>query len=213
LYYLSRYAFEDILDLVLLSFEAIAFFSGLDRIDKPGNNDDKVRRKSMKVLFIGGTGVISSACSQLAVDRGIELFILNRGQTDRPIPEGAHQILGDIRQPETIREILKNNHFDVVVDWVAFTPEHVETDIQLFSGCTGQYIFIGTAAAYAPPSLPITESTDPCKSTLGLCASENIVRTTFISSIHRESISNHCCETFPHLRSNNAAGPISLYGR
>jgi nucleoside-diphosphate-sugar epimerase len=113
----------------------------------------------MKVLFIGGTGVISSACSPLAVDRGIELFILNRGQTDRPIPEGAHQILGDIRQPETIRRILKNDYFDVVVDWVAFTPEHVETDIQLFTGRTGQFIFIGTAAAYAPPSLPITEST------------------------------------------------------
>jgi nucleoside-diphosphate-sugar epimerase len=113
----------------------------------------------MKVLFIGGTGVISSACSPLAVERGMDLYVLNRGQTDRPAPEGAHLLRGDIRQPENVRAVLKNLHFDVVVDWVAFTPEHVDTDIRLFKGRTSQYIFISTAASYQPTSLPITEST------------------------------------------------------
>jgi nucleoside-diphosphate-sugar epimerase len=113
----------------------------------------------MKVLFIGGTGVISSACSPLAIERGMELYLLTRGQTNRPIPKGAHLLQADIRDPETVRDVLRGHRFDVVVDWVAYIPDHVQMDIELFKGRTGQYIFISTAAAYAPPSLPITEST------------------------------------------------------
>ncbi len=116
----------------------------------------------MKVLFIGGTGIISSACSALAVARGIDLYILNRGKSDiRPIPSEAHLLYGDIRQPEAVDVLLGNMTFDAVVDWVAFTPEHIETDLNLFRGRVGQYIFISSASAYqTPPShLPITEST------------------------------------------------------
>ncbi len=115
----------------------------------------------MKVLFIGGTGVISSACSQLAVERGMELYLLNRGQTSRPIPEGARVLRGDIRDSESARNALGDSEFDVVVNWIAFTPEHVEADIELFQGRTGQYIFISSASVYqTPPArLPVIEST------------------------------------------------------
>ena len=115
----------------------------------------------VRVLFIGGTGIISSACSQLAVERGMELYLLNRGQTSRPIPEGAHVLRGDIRDSESVLAALGDATFDVVVDWIAFTPEHVEADIDLFRGRTGQYIFISSASAYqTPPAhLPVTEST------------------------------------------------------
>lgn len=116
----------------------------------------------MKVLFIGGTGTISSACSQLAVERGIDLYLLNRGLTsERPIPAGATLLTGDIRDPASVQAAIGEMTFDVVVDWVAYTPAHVETDIALFRGCTKQYVFISTASAYHKPvqSLPITEST------------------------------------------------------
>lgn len=115
----------------------------------------------MKVLFIGGTGKISSACSPLAVKKGIDLYLLNRGQTDRSIPEGAHVLHGDIRDPESARAALEGHTFDAVVDWIAFTPDQIETDLALFRGRTGQYIFISSASAYQTPlaSLPITEST------------------------------------------------------
>ena len=115
----------------------------------------------MKVLFIGGTGVISTACSSLAVSRGIDLYLLNRGQTDRPVPEGARVLRGDIRDRASVERALGDITFDAVVDWVAFTTEHVETDIELLRGRTGQYVFISTASAYQKPlsSLPITEST------------------------------------------------------
>lgn len=115
----------------------------------------------MKVLFIGGTGIISSACSQLAVERGIDLYILNRGQTLRPIPKKAHVLHGDIRNTSSVKQILNEHYFDVVVNWVAYTPDHIENDLHLFRQSTSQYIFISSASAYQTPpaSLPVTEST------------------------------------------------------
>ena len=115
----------------------------------------------MKVLFIGGTGIISSACAALAVERGMELYLLTRGQSDRPMPEGAQALRADINDSTGVRKALGDLHFDAVVDWVAFTPDQVQRDIDLFRGRTGQYIFISSASAYQTPprSVPITEST------------------------------------------------------
>jgi nucleoside-diphosphate-sugar epimerase len=115
----------------------------------------------MNVLFIGGTGVISSACSRLAVERGIHLTLLNRGKSDRPAPDGAEVVHGDIEDPDSVRSALASRLFDAVVDWVCYTPEQAEADIRLFAGRTGQFVFIGTASSYQTPpaSLPITEST------------------------------------------------------
>jgi nucleoside-diphosphate-sugar epimerase len=115
----------------------------------------------MKVLFIGGTGVISSACSELALQRGIDLYLLNRGNSFRRPPERAKILQADIRQPETVARALGSLTFDAVVEWIGFTPDQIKTDIELFRGRTGQYIFISSASAYQkPPSfLPITEST------------------------------------------------------
>jgi len=115
----------------------------------------------MRVLFIGGTGRISSACSQLAVDRGIELYLLNRGQSTRPVPANLHTINGDIRTLSSARQAIGDLTFDAVVNWIAFTPEHIKTDLELFSGRTKQYVFISSASAYQKPAsaLPITEST------------------------------------------------------
>jgi len=115
----------------------------------------------MRVLFIGGTGVISSSCAELALARGIQLTLLNRGRSDtHPVPEGAEIVHADIRDRGAAEAALAGRTFDAVVDWVAFTPDHVETDIELFRGRTGQYVFISSASAYQTPcSLPITEST------------------------------------------------------
>jgi nucleoside-diphosphate-sugar epimerase len=116
----------------------------------------------LRVLFIGGSGVISSACARVAVTSGIDLYVLNRGRsTLRPLPPGVRELRADVRNPASVRDVLKDLDFDSVVDWVAFTPEHVSTDIDLFRGRTGQYVFISTASAYqTPPSrLPVTEST------------------------------------------------------
>jgi nucleoside-diphosphate-sugar epimerase len=117
---------------------------------------------ALNVLFIGGTGIISSACAHVAVERGVELSLLNRGQTSkRPVAAGARVLSGDVRDEDSVRRVLEAEDFDVVVDFVAFTAEHVATDIKLFRDRVGQYVFISSASAYQKPVtlLPIREST------------------------------------------------------
>jgi len=120
-----------------------------------------LKDNSMKVLFIGGTGIISSACSRLAIERGIDLYLLTRGQSARPTPPGAHLLQGDIREPQSVQAALGGLDFDAVVDWVAFTPGHIQTDLDLFQNRSAQFVFISSASAYqTPPStLPVREST------------------------------------------------------
>ncbi len=114
----------------------------------------------MKVLFIGGTGNISASCSRLALQRGIDLYILNRGK--RPLElDGAQSIVCDISDEAEAEERLKGMAFDVVANFIAFTPADVERDIRLFKGKTRQYIFISSASVYQKPLLHpfVTEST------------------------------------------------------
>jgi nucleoside-diphosphate-sugar epimerase len=116
----------------------------------------------MKVLFIGGTGIISSACAALAVHRNIELFLLCRGTaTSRPPPREAEILHADIDDAANVRHRLKDLRFDVVVNWIVFEPHQIERDLALFRDRTRQYVFISSASAYqTPPArLPITEST------------------------------------------------------
>lgn len=114
----------------------------------------------MKVLFVGGTGFISTAVSRLALAQGIELFHLNRGQRPSDL-QGVRHLKADAHQPAGVQEVLGDLRFDAVVDWIAFTPADVERDLALFRGRTDQFVFISSASVYQkPPAWPvITEST------------------------------------------------------
>jgi nucleoside-diphosphate-sugar epimerase len=117
----------------------------------------------MKALFLGGTGLISSACVEQALARGWDVSVLNRGVSKRyPVPHGARPLQGDVHgDPEALRTLLRGLTFDAVVDWIAFTPEDVERDIALFRDRTRQFIFISSASAYQKPpaNYRITEET------------------------------------------------------
>ncbi len=124
----------------------------------------------MRVLFIGGTGLISSACSELAVSRGMELFILNRNASRKyPLPEGAQLLVGDVHGDELrLARLLAGRQFDVVVDWIAFTP-WISKGISACSATIhttppakpAQFVFISSASAYQKPPqhYVITEET------------------------------------------------------
>ena len=143
---------------------------------------------SLKVLFIGGSGVISSASSRLAVERGIDLYVLNRGTTSlRPLPPEATVLHADVHDHGAVREVLGDLEFDAVVDWVAFTPEHVRSDIELFRGRTGQYVFISSASAYqTPPArIPVTEST-PLRNPFWQYSRDKIACETLLTEAYRE---------------------------
>ena len=113
---------------------------------------------ALTALFIGGNGIISSACSALAIERGIDLTLLNRGtDSTRPPIEGARSIIGDADDLASA----KLGEYDVVVNFRSFLPSSVASDIELFAGRTAQYVYISSASAYQKPvsRLPITEST------------------------------------------------------
>ena len=115
----------------------------------------------MKALFIGGTGTISTEISKLCVTQGWELTLLNRGNASSRVPDGAETISADMNDESAAAAALAGRTFDVVADFIAFTPEQAQRDIRLFSGRCRQYIFISSASAYAKP-MPypvLTEST------------------------------------------------------
>jgi len=116
----------------------------------------------MRVLFIGGTGIISNACTQLAVERGIELTLLRRGHNTKvPPPAGVKTLIADLADFESTARALEGLQFDAVVDWIAYTPDQIERAIALFKDRARQFVFISSASAYQKPSTHylITEST------------------------------------------------------
>lgn len=117
---------------------------------------------SLSVLFIGGTGIISAEAVRRSLAVGHDVTVLNRGRTSiRPLPEGVRTVTADVRDSASMRDALGDERFDVVVEFAAFTPEHVQQDVDLFAGRTGQYVFISSASAYQKPParVPVTEST------------------------------------------------------
>jgi nucleoside-diphosphate-sugar epimerase len=105
----------------------------------------------VKILFIGGTGIISTACTALAAQRGMDVTLVTRGQKlARQLPRGVTSLVADINNP-ALGEKLKGESFDAVVDWIAYTPTDIERDLRLFRGRTRQFVFISSTSAYQKP--------------------------------------------------------------
>ena len=115
----------------------------------------------MRILFIGGTGTISTAISKLLIEQRHQLYLLNRGQRNDSIPEGAVSLVSDINDEKKVVELIKDLDFDCIVDFIAYTPEHLQRDYRLFNGKTKQFIFISSASVYQKPlsNYRVTEST------------------------------------------------------
>lgn len=115
------------------------------------------------VLYIGGTGQISASCVQLSLEKGWDVTVVNRGKSSslRPLPEQVHVLTADAFDENSLRTALAEKTFDVVCDFMSFTPEQLQIKLSVLEGKVGQYIFISSASAYQKPitKLPITEST------------------------------------------------------
>jgi nucleoside-diphosphate-sugar epimerase len=113
----------------------------------------------MKVLFIGGTGNISKVCAELAIARGHDVTLLNRGKNSG-VP-GARHIAADMADSAATAAALGSQRWDVVAGFIIFTPEQLEQRLNLFRGRVGQFIFISSASAYQKPVTHylVTEST------------------------------------------------------
>jgi len=115
----------------------------------------------MKVLLIGGTGTISSACAQHCIELGHELHLINRGKSVRSNPEGAKSLTANYFNDDELLSVLGEATYDVVVDFLGFQKEHVVRDVEIFRDRTDQFVFISSASAYQTPpkNLPVTEQT------------------------------------------------------
>lgn len=115
----------------------------------------------MKILFIGGTGTISTAITRALVAKGEEVWLLNRGKSSNEFDGKVKQIIVDINDEAEVAAKIKDEKFDVVCDFIGFVPEQVERDYRLFAGKTKQYMYISSASAYnkLPSDHVITEGT------------------------------------------------------
>ncbi|WP_219834604.1 SDR family oxidoreductase [Paenibacillus sp. R14(2021)] len=115
----------------------------------------------MKALFIGGTGIISSAITKQLSESGCELYVLNRGRRNESLPANVKVIQADINDEAHVAALIEDLSFDVVADFIAFQPAQLERDYRLFAGKTKQFMFISSASAYQKPlsDYRVTEST------------------------------------------------------
>lgn len=144
---------------------------------------------NLRALIIGGNGIISSSVSRLALQRGFDLTVVNRGiSTTRPPLEGARHLTGDASDAASVAAAIGNEEFDVVANFRSFLPEQVREDIKLFAGRTGQYLYISSASAYQKPvaHLPITEST-PLKNPFWQYSRDKIASEDALVEAYRQS--------------------------
>ncbi|THF77820.1 SDR family oxidoreductase [Cohnella fermenti] len=141
----------------------------------------------MRALFIGGTGTISAAITRQMLTQGWELYLLNRGNRNDSLPEGAHILQADIRDEEAVARLVENLQFDVVADFIAFEPVQLERDYRLFRGRTKQFIFISSASAYQKPlsDYRIDEGT-PLANPYWLYSRNKIACEDFLMKLYRE---------------------------
>ncbi len=118
----------------------------------------------MKILFIGGTGNISMACTRIALEQNMEVWHLNRGKTNSDTPYGVNTFTADIHDTEKVKELIKDLYFDVVANFISFVPADVDNDFKIFEGKCDQYIYISSASAYQkPPTHPVITESTPLK--------------------------------------------------
>ena len=142
----------------------------------------------MKILFIGGTGNISGACTREALRQGMEVYHLNRGSSGKKAPEGVITITADINESGEVAKKLKGLKFDAVANFVAFKAEDIERDYLLFKDITSQYIFISSASAYQKPlSHPIVTESTPLKNPFWDYSRDKIACEDKLNTLYREN--------------------------
>lgn len=141
----------------------------------------------MKILFIGGTGNISMACTRLALESGFEVFHLNRGSSINKAPRGVQSIHCDINNVDEVNKSLEGMSFDVVANFIAFKPGDIQRDYEIFKDKTEQYIFISSASAYQKPLLnPVVTESTPLKNPYWDYSRDKIACEEALNTLYRE---------------------------
>jgi len=141
----------------------------------------------MKILFIGGTGTISTAISTLLITQGHDLYLLNRGNRNDVLPEGAHLLISDVNDEQTVAALIRDLDFDCVVDFIAFVPAHLQRDYRLFRHKTKQFIFISSASVYQKPlSCYLVSEATPLANPYWQYSRDKIACEEYLMKLYRE---------------------------
>ena len=141
----------------------------------------------MRVLFIGGTGNISIACTRLALEKGYDVFHLNRGSSENPFGDRVKSIKIDVNDHKRLKSALKGEYFDVVANFIAYVPEDIKRDYEIFLDKTDQYIFISSASAYQkPPSHPVITESTPLKNPYWQYSRDKIACENYLNELYRD---------------------------
>ncbi|MCL2055202.1 MAG: SDR family oxidoreductase [Oscillospiraceae bacterium] len=143
----------------------------------------------MKILFIGGTGIISTAISKKLIESGEhEFYLINRGTRNDRLPKGFKSLSCDINDEKAAAKLLEGLDFDVVADFIAFVPSQLERDYRLFAGKTRQFIFISSASAYQKPlsDYRVNEGT-PLSNPYWKYSREKIACEDYLMKMYREN--------------------------
>lgn len=117
----------------------------------PADSKLKEKRRTMRILFIGGTGAISPASVDLSIARGYEVYVLNRGNHMDRISPKAKLLKADYTDEAAVNEVLGDLTFDVVADFHVFTADDLKKAVRLFENRTKQYFFISSGTVYRKP--------------------------------------------------------------
>ena len=141
----------------------------------------------MKLLFLGGTGNISSSVTRLCRNRGDEVWIATRGKNVLPQDDRIHSIICDVNEPGALLRALQRKTFDAVIDFICFTPQQAKVHVEALRGKIGHFVFISSCTVYQKPclSLPITEDT-PLKNPYSAYARDKIACELYFQQEYRE---------------------------
>lgn len=102
----------------------------------------------MKILLIGGTGVLSSAVTEEALKQGMAVTMINRGNRLDSIPDGVELIKADKADYNLIKEAICHTFFDAIIDFLCYTEQELAKSYNFYSGYTKQYFFISSCAVF-----------------------------------------------------------------
>lgn len=140
----------------------------------------------MDILFVGGTGIISSACVRRALDDGHEVWTLNRGGARLANQVGDRALHADASDEDAVRAVLAGRRFDAVIQWTAYVPEQIDKDLRLYEDC-GQYVFISSASAYQkPPAHWLTTERTPLENPFWQYSRDKIACEELLMAAHRD---------------------------
>ena len=119
--------------------------------------------KKMKILVLGGTGLIGPPMVEYAIARGHEVTLFNRGKTKPHLFPELEKLKGDraddLASIETA--IAAGKRWDAVIDNTAMIPRWVTDSAGLLKDASDFYLYTSSISAYADSSVPNADETAP----------------------------------------------------